>query len=124
MTHNQVLTHNHGPKLLGRSLLDALNARDVDAIVALYEEDAVLGLPDGGTACGHDEIRSFYAALIKDAPRFAPGTAAAPLIMGDLALGHRPPQRTHRLGALTAVCRTGPPVRQTYRLLPPAASEV
>jgi uncharacterized protein (TIGR02246 family) len=36
---------------------DAFNAGDADALVALYEPDAVMATPDGETVRGHDAIR-------------------------------------------------------------------
>ncbi|GLQ55899.1 YybH family protein [Devosia nitrariae] len=74
------------PGNLSRLLLTALNNADVEAIVSLYTENAVLVLPDGETARGHGEIRSFYAKLCRDRPQFPPGKQSAPLINGRVAL--------------------------------------
>jgi ketosteroid isomerase-like protein len=55
-------------------------------LVALYEPDAVLALPDGQTATGSDEIREAYQRLVTDRPTFEPGTQRPMLRSGDLAL--------------------------------------
>jgi ketosteroid isomerase-like protein len=74
------------PGDLSQLLLTALNNADVEAIVRLYTENAILVLSDGGTARGHGEIRAFYAQLCKDRPQFPPGEQSAPLINGRVAL--------------------------------------
>jgi hypothetical protein len=45
------------PNDLALLLVERLNARDVDGIVALYEQDAVLALTDGSLAEGAESIR-------------------------------------------------------------------
>lgn len=43
----------------------ALNARDLDAIMALYADDAVVEDPVGSTPkCGAADIRAFYAGSV------------------------------------------------------------
>lgn len=74
------------PAFLSPALVAALNAGDVETLVDLYEDDAVLELPNGSCARGRDEIRAFYTALVADRPRFEPGVAMPPLIVDDLAL--------------------------------------
>lgn len=59
------------------SLLAERNAGDLDGVVDLYEPGAVLSLPDGALAEGHEAIRRFYAALLATKPVFAPGEQAA-----------------------------------------------
>jgi ketosteroid isomerase-like protein len=54
-------------------------------LVALYESDAVLALPDGQIATGSDEIRRAYQRLVADRP-FEPGTERPTLQSTDLAL--------------------------------------
>jgi ketosteroid isomerase-like protein len=56
------------PEDLSRLIVERLNAGDVDGLVALYEPDAVLALPDGQIATGSEEIR--WAAPI-------PGSSSA-----------------------------------------------
>ena len=73
------------PEDLARLLVPRLNAHDVDGIVALYEEDAVLALPDGSLARGSDAIRAFYDSL-PTGQTFQPGQQSPALVQGDLAL--------------------------------------
>lgn len=74
------------PDSLSSALVAALNAGDIDTLVALYEDGAVLELPDGSRAHGRDEIRSFYTALLANRPHFEPGVVMPALIVDDLAL--------------------------------------
>jgi ketosteroid isomerase-like protein len=61
------------------------NAGDLDGLVALYEESAVLEGPDG-RAVGRDQIKAFYADLRDGRPQFTPGHVLPALVSGDLAL--------------------------------------
>ena len=74
------------PEDLSRLIVARLNAGDIDGVVALYEPDAVLALPDGQVATGTDEIREAYRRLLADRPAFEPGTSLPTLRSGDLAL--------------------------------------
>jgi ketosteroid isomerase-like protein len=78
--------HATQPEDLSRLIVDRLNAGDVNGLVALYEPDAVLALPDGRTATGTEEIRKAYERLVADRPIFASGTQRPTLRCGDLAL--------------------------------------
>jgi ketosteroid isomerase-like protein len=74
------------PEELSRLIVERLNAGDVDGLVALYEPDAVLALPEGQVATGAQEIRKAYERLVAGRPPFAPGTQRPTLRCGDLAL--------------------------------------
>lgn len=74
------------PEDLGDLFLARANAGDVEGIVALYEPDATLALPGGGTVSGHQEIRKFYTGLLASRPSFTSGGQRVPLRNGDLAL--------------------------------------
>jgi len=74
------------PEELSRLIVERLNGGDVDGLVALYEPDAVLALPGGQVASGHDEIRRAYERLVAGGTSFAPGTQRPTLRQGDLAL--------------------------------------
>ncbi|MFD1824083.1 MULTISPECIES: YybH family protein [Mumia] len=74
------------PDALGAELVDRLHARDVDGLVALYEPSAVLELPDGSVATGHDEIRAFYERTLSRHAAVRAGVQRRPLVQGDLAL--------------------------------------
>jgi ketosteroid isomerase-like protein len=47
-----------------RLVEDAFNAGDVDALVALYEEEAAMGAPDGTFVHGHAAIRDQWSGFI------------------------------------------------------------
>ncbi len=66
--------------------LEYANRGDVEGLVALYETDAVLALPDGHVAAGSEEIRKFYSTLLASKPHFSPGTQRTALRSGTLAL--------------------------------------
>jgi ketosteroid isomerase-like protein len=75
------------PNDLAGQFMQAAKAGDVDGLVRLYEESAVLELPDGGQAVGHGAIRDFYAAMLAAQPTFDQATSQRPaLVNGDLAL--------------------------------------
>jgi ketosteroid isomerase-like protein len=71
---------------LARFFVLRANAGDVDGLVALYEPDAVLATAAGEVARGTEAIRSFYARILADRPRFEPGQQRPALRNGDLAL--------------------------------------
>lgn len=74
------------PEDLSRLIVERLNAGDVEGLVALYEPDAVLALPNGQVATGTREIRQAYEHLVAGRPNFAPGQQQPTLRNGDLAL--------------------------------------
>ncbi|MGH1564134.1 YybH family protein [Mumia sp. DW29H23] len=74
------------PDELSAQLVDRLVARDVDGVVALYEPTAVLELPDGRVAVGHDDIRAFYTRALAAHRPVRAGIPRRPLVRGDLAL--------------------------------------
>jgi ketosteroid isomerase-like protein len=73
------------PDELSQLIVDRLNAHDVEGLVDLYEENAVLALPDGSLAIGHEAIREYYAKLPADLT-VQPGKQCPTLVSGDLAL--------------------------------------
>src|SRR5512135_2855090 len=74
------------PEQLARLFLEYANQGDVEGLVALYEPNAALALPDGRIATGSEEIQEFYSALLAPRPHFKPGTQRAALRSGVLAL--------------------------------------
>jgi uncharacterized protein (TIGR02246 family) len=52
------------PRDLHRQVQDAFNARDADALVALYEPDAVMATPEGEFVRGVDAIRQQWEGFI------------------------------------------------------------
>jgi len=71
---------------LNRLVVERLSAGDVDGLVALYEADAVLALPDGRVATGTSEIRAAYEQLVADDPLFCPGEILPALRSGNVAM--------------------------------------
>ena len=86
MSDTGAMRRAHEPEELARLFLERANQGDVDGLVALYEPEAVLALPDGRIAVGSEEIRKFYATLLASRPRFEPGTQRPALHSGNLAL--------------------------------------
>lgn len=74
------------PEDLARLLIDRVNGGDLDGVVALYEPGAVLALPGGRLAVGHDAIRRFYGQLLASRPTFQPGEQLPALRYDGLAL--------------------------------------
>jgi ketosteroid isomerase-like protein len=74
------------PEDLSRLIVERLNAGDVEGLVALYEPEAVLALPNGQVAKGTREIRQAYEQLVAGRPTFAPGQQQPTLRTGGLAL--------------------------------------
>ncbi|MDI6100421.1 nuclear transport factor 2 family protein [Actinoplanes sp. NEAU-A12] len=74
------------PEDLSRLIVARLNAGDVDGLIALYESDAVLALPNGEVASGSEEIRGAFQRLLEGRPSFEPGTPRPTLRAGELAL--------------------------------------
>jgi ketosteroid isomerase-like protein len=74
------------PEDLSRLIVERLNSGDVAGLVALYEPNAVLALPNGQVATGSEEIRNAYQDIVADRPTFQPGQRLPTLVNGDLAL--------------------------------------
>ena len=66
--------------------VERLNAGDVDGLVALYEPNAVLGLPGGQVAAGREQIRAAYLQLVEAKFTVTQGEEVPTLQQGDLAL--------------------------------------
>lgn len=75
------------PEELARIFFERANAGDIDGLVALYEEDAVLKIgPEEVPATGRDAIRAYYAELLANGPRIEVGDDRPSLRFGELAL--------------------------------------
>lgn len=74
------------PEDLAQFFVQRANAGDVEGVVALYEPDAVVARTGGEVAIGTEAIRSYYARMLADRPRFEPGQQRPALRQGDLAL--------------------------------------
>lgn len=73
------------PNQLSSLLVERINARDIDGLVALYEDDAVLDT-GSGLVTGSAAIREFWSGFLATDPHVELGRQAAPLVNGDLAL--------------------------------------
>ena len=69
-----------------QEFLRAYNAKDVDAVVALYAEDATL-VSDGGTFRGRDEIRKWVKAGLDQGSRLEAIEPSVEKSSGTLAYG-------------------------------------
>jgi len=76
-----------------QQFLRAYNAKDVDAVVALYAEDATL-VSDGGTFRGRNEIRNWVKAGLDQGSRLEAIVPSVEKTSGTLAYGTG---RTRRL---------------------------
>src|SRR4051812_6901387 len=77
---------NQSPEQLHRAFEDAFNRHDLDAIVDLYELDAVLASPSG-TVRGIDAIREQYRRALATRPSIVVQTLSVH-VTGELALLH------------------------------------
>jgi uncharacterized protein (TIGR02246 family) len=75
-----------GPEQLSRRLVAHLNAEEIDAIVALYEEDAVFA-DLGGAVRGLDEIRAAHRDFASSGNKLSLIDSVV-FAAGDLALVH------------------------------------
>lgn len=57
---------------LGRTWIEAWNARDLERVLTLYDEDAVMtsdripamGFDESGTVCGKDSLRAYWGKAL------------------------------------------------------------
>jgi ketosteroid isomerase-like protein len=75
------------PNDLERFFIARANAGDLDALVDLYEPDAVLmTVPTGHIATGRREIRDALEQMLTERREFVLGDQRSPIVSGDLAL--------------------------------------
>ncbi len=74
------------PNDLEKFFVERANAGDVEALVALYEPNAIVAYGDGGVAVGLNQIREFFIKFLANRPQFDPSIQAEALCSGDLAL--------------------------------------
>lgn len=73
------------PNRLLQLLVDRVQERDVEGLVELFEDDAVLDTGNG-VANGLAAIREFWASFVASGTTVTVGHQAEPLVNGDLAL--------------------------------------
>jgi hypothetical protein len=74
------------PQELEPLLIRRQHAGDVEAMVALFEPEAVIDCGGGRFVRGHEAIRAFYRELVASGRKFTMGQQRPALISGDLAL--------------------------------------
>lgn len=68
-------------------LLELLNTGNINGLSAVYEENAVLIIGENHqTAKGLEQIKAFYADLIKQMPKLDSGVIKIPIVNGNIAL--------------------------------------
>jgi ketosteroid isomerase-like protein len=85
------------PEQLGQLFAERVNARDLDGMLALYEDTATFVGPDGVSASGKQEIRVRLEGLLAMKPQISASDGNV-VIAGDLALMSN--RWTMRLGVL------------------------
>ena len=78
------------PEDITRLFVDRANAQDIDGLVDLYEEDAVMAFPPGQETRGHNQIRALLERMLESAPTFEYEEPIATLYFGDLAMTGTP----------------------------------
>ncbi|TDS66133.1 YybH family protein [Myroides indicus] len=74
------------PQDITELFLEYINSGNIDNLVSLYEDDAVLVIENDTIAQGKEEIKKFYATLVSNNPKFEKGIQRRPLINKDIAL--------------------------------------
>ena len=73
------------PEDLGERFAQAVRARDLDAVVALYADDAVVSLAGGREAAGPAAIRAAYARAFAEGTDLVTQGVGESLVEGDHA---------------------------------------
>lgn len=67
--------------------LEYINAGNIDGILSIYEDNAVLVTDKNNTiAKGKNEIRNFYSSILTNRPTFEKGQQRPAIVNGNLAL--------------------------------------
>ncbi|TVT27176.1 nuclear transport factor 2 family protein, partial [Amycolatopsis rhizosphaerae] len=78
--------HALEPEDVTRLFVERVNAGDLDGLVELYAEDAVLAYPPGSETVGREAIRKVFERMLEHAPRFQYEEPLPTIRYGDLAL--------------------------------------
>ncbi|HWI23025.1 MAG TPA: nuclear transport factor 2 family protein [Baekduia sp.] len=78
------------PEDITRLFVERANVQDIDGLVDLYEEDAVMAFPPGQETKGHAAIRSLFEQMLADSPQFELEPSNPTLYSGDIALTSTP----------------------------------
>jgi ketosteroid isomerase-like protein len=82
------MPHASTPGDTGRLVGEAVTARDMDAVLSLYEPDATFALPRGfgeGSVTGHDGLREAFTAFLALEPELVV-TPEKTIVSGDTAM--------------------------------------
>ncbi len=74
------------PEELAELFAERVASRDIDALVALYEPEAVLQPEPGVVLVGQDQIRTNLVGLLNLKPTFGYSSAPDVVMSGDIAL--------------------------------------
>ncbi|KAB2340899.1 nuclear transport factor 2 family protein [Actinomadura rudentiformis] len=74
------------PEDLARLFVERVNDGDVEGLVELYEDDAVLAFPPGNETVGRAAIRAVFEKMLAAKPQFAAEKPLPTIFHGDLAL--------------------------------------
>ncbi len=74
------------PNDLEKFYLERTNAGDVEGLVALYEQNAIVAYGNGEVAIGLNQIREFFVKRLANRPQLDPSIQASALCSGHLAL--------------------------------------
>ncbi len=74
------------PEDLTRLFVERANAGDVEAMLDLYEPDAVMAYPPGQETAGRIAMRALFERMVAARPTFELEPPLATLIVGDIAL--------------------------------------
>ncbi len=74
------------PQDLERMLVSRQNVGDIEGMVALYEEHALLNDGEGRCVQGRQALHKFFSELVATGRKFRLGSQQAAVICGDLAL--------------------------------------
>ncbi|QXC62952.1 nuclear transport factor 2 family protein [Aquihabitans sp. G128] len=94
------------PEDLTRLFVERSNAGDAAGVAALYEEDAVMAYPPGGTTVGRAAIQELWEQVLSHRPHFEQEPPLPTLVSGDIALTSTPPK--DGAGARAQVVRRQP----------------
>jgi ketosteroid isomerase-like protein len=86
MAHDKQREQAINPEDLAKFFVPRANAGDVEGLVALYADDAVLSIGEGKVAVGSEAIRAFYTQLLAGRPQFKSGEQRPTIPHGNIAL--------------------------------------
>ncbi|MGZ4672512.1 MAG: YybH family protein [Ilumatobacteraceae bacterium] len=74
------------PEDITRLFVERANAADAEGIAALYEEDAVMAYPPGGSTIGRPAIEALWQKVLAGRPHFEQESPLPTLVSGDIGL--------------------------------------